>query len=412
MPLFSKEETKSLVIRPDGKTLSCYSCGLMYEARNPKLKPSGNFRKKIMVVSEAPTLMDDANGVLWSDQDGELLERTLRRFGYDLHEDCISISAVNCVPLVPKKRIARAPVNFEIDCCRKIVMGYVKRYKPSVIIVLGKFALYSIIGNRWNKDFGKFEKWRGWAIPDQDLGCWVCPVYAPNLVRHMDKEEMTRVWEEDIKNALYHSKLEHRKYAEPEIVYLKDDLSVLRSIKNFSTIAFDYEATGLKPHGKEHKIVCASVAVSEDLVYVFPIPKKRRLLLPFTDLLENELIKKMAHNMKYERHWSLHKLGVKVKGWHWDSMLAAHILDNRQEITGLKFQTYVQFGIIDYSSEIEPWLKGMDDKDANSMNRLLEFVQNEDNMMKVLKYCAYDSIYEYRLAMWQQRVIEENSLPF
>ncbi len=41
--------------------------------------------------------------------------------------------------------------------------------------------------------------------------------------------------------------------------------------------------------------------------------------------------------MKYEDTWSREKLKQQGKGWLWDSMIAAHILDNRPGVTGLKF---------------------------------------------------------------------------
>ena len=62
------------------------------------------------------------------------------------------------------------------------------------------------------------------------------------------------------------------------------------------------------------------------------------------------------------------RLRQPVRGWYWDSMIAAHILNNQAGVSGLKFQTYVHFGVIDYSSEISPYLKS-DDKSANGINK-------------------------------------------
>jgi hypothetical protein len=115
----------------------------------------------------------------------------------------------------------------------------------------------------------------------------------------------------------------------------------------------------------------------------------------------------MAHNIKYEDTWCKHRLRTEVKNWEFDSMLAAHILDNREGITSLKFQTYVNFGTIDYASKVYPYLMGTDYKNANSHNRIFEADQED-----LLFYCGCDSIYEYRLAMRQIRQMNYSFLPF
>jgi DNA polymerase-1 len=63
---------------------------------------------------------------------------------------------------------------------------------------------------------------------------------------------------------------------------------------------------------------------------------------------------------------------------------------------------HVQFGIIDYDSEVSSFLKTSGEH-ANQINRLEEYMQSERGEKEVLKYCALDSIYEYRLAMWQRK---------
>jgi len=83
-------------------------------------------------------------------------------------------------------------------------------------------------------------------------------------------------------------------------------------------------------------------------------------------------------------------------------MQAAHIIDNRQGICGLKFQTYICFGVGDYSSEISPYLKGVDKKDANSLNTVLELCESKEGKKKLLTYCGFDTIYQYRLAILQK----------
>jgi hypothetical protein len=89
-------------------------------------------------------------------------------------------------------------------------------------------------------------------------------------------------------------------------------------------------------------------------------------------------------------------------------MIMAHILDNRPGVTSLKFQAYVQFGIVDYASAITPYLRSKDSSNGNSINRIFELLSKPGGMQMLLKYVGYDAIMEYRLAKQQQAEL----LPF
>lgn len=392
----------------NGKIHSCVSCGLHKHCESPKMKPYGNFKKGIVCLGEAPGKIEDERGRPWQGKTGRLLNRTLRKFGIDLFEDCLSLNSVNCRP--PENR---TPTKDEINTCRRYVLKTINNeYSPKLILLLGNSAIYSLIGYRWKKDLGGITKWRGWTIPDQDFGSWICPVFHPSYIERSDSKEVVTVWENDIEQALNKLNEPFPKHIKPEIEIITD-LSALNKIQDSSDmlIAFDYETTGLKPQEKGHRIVCASIADKENHCYVFLMPNTRKELKPFLDLLGNASIQKMAHNIKFEDTWSNIRLKQKVENWFFDSMLAAHVLDNRYGITGLKFQTYVNFGIIDYSSEIEPYLRGKG-KSANDFNSVDKLLMTSEGITKLLYYCSLDSIYEYRLAMKQLEIMDHSFLPF
>lgn len=413
---FSKIQTASIV-RPDGRKVSCNSCGLYKNPHSPKMKPYGNFEKGIMCIGECPSETDDVRGKPFQGKGGRLLKETFAELGFDLFNDCINLYAINCRPLDKEGKTAKVKP-FEIECCRRIVLAAINQYKPKVIILLGGDAVRSVIGNRWKKELGKIDKWRGWTIPDQDLKTWICPVFSADFVElsqsgKVPKPEILNVWKQDLEKALALSEeLDFPVYKEPTIHYIDETrLDVLDMIKS-GKIAFDYESTSLKPHQKGHKIVCVSIATGHDDVFAFMMPKKKNLQQPFIRLMEDENVKKIAHNIKFEKGWTLNILGTVVKNWFMDTMLAAHVLDNRTGITGLKFMTLVSFGIYDYSSEISPILEGIDKKNSNSPNKLESFVKDKESAKKVLRYCALDSIFCYRLHLLQLEQIKQMQLPF
>jgi hypothetical protein len=86
-------------------------------------------------------------------------------------------------------------------------------------------------------------------------------------------------------------------------------------------------------------------------------------------------------------------------------MLAAHILDNRRGVCSLKFQTYINFGVVGYDDFTAPFLKGADAKNSNSMNKIRDIWQDRNGREKLLKYCGLDSLFTYRLAVKQKGLL-------
>lgn len=411
---FTGKQTES-ASRPDGKAYSCVSCGLYTKVRNPRMKPYGNFKKQIMVIGEAPGEEEDRTGKPWQGTVGRLLQRKCKELGIDLFEDCVSINAVHCRP-TDEHGANRGPTNYEISCCRRRTLQIVDEYMPKVIILAGNSAVYSLLGHRWKRDLGGITKWRGWCIPDQDLKAWVCPVFHPSYVERLSEgfgdnktSEAMVIWTRDLERAFGMVDVSFPKYKTPEIEII-EDLRVFDKMK-WGWIAFDYETTGLKPYASGHRIVAASIAYDEDYCYSFPFPPTRQKRQPFVRLLEDRNVGKIAHNMKFEDTWTAVKLKTNVVGWDWDTMLATHVLDNRPGITSLKFQVYVNFGVIDYDSEISEYLQGKT-SDGNSVNRIDELLSLPHGIDKLLRYCGLDSVYAYRLAVKQVDKMNYKFLPF
>ncbi len=404
---FSRKETESKS-RPDGKFYSCATCGLYKKASTPKMKPWGDYKKSIMIINDTPSEADDDIGKPWQGPSGMFFKKVLKEHKINVQKDCITIQAVRCTPY-NKDNEHIGCSSRDITFCRRFALNYIKEYQPKIIILCGINAINSIIGHRWKKDLGTINKWRGWVIPDQDFKSWLAPITHPKDIVGQ-KDDIHRVlFHQDISRIADHVEKPWPRLKKYDIKYIKD-LSILNTI-NTGQVAIDYETTGIKPHANGHRIICAAVADSPDHAYTFLIPTKKKERQPLIDLLARHTVGKMAHNMKYEENWSVNRLKQSVVSWEWDSMVAAHILDNRSGITGLKFQTYVHFGVVDYASEINTYLSS-NSKDGNSLNRIKEILLDERKIKELLKYCALDVIFERRLAEKQMELMNWNHLPF
>jgi len=359
------------------------------------MEPFGNFSKGILNIGEAPEEIDDQKGKQWQGPAGRDLQRAYNKLGIDLFEDCLNINAINCRP--PDDR---APTNYEIACCRKRILQIIKQRQPKIIVLLGNSALESLLGHRWGGNF-IITKWRGWNIPDRDFGAWVCPIFHPNFVNQSKTKLARTIWMQDLTLIQLMLDTPFPTWTDEKTQVEIVDLPTIKKLPNL--ISIDYETTGLKPHGAGHRIVVASIATSPDHAYSFLMPKSRRERQPFVDILANPAIGKMAHHIKFEDTWSAVRLRQPVVNWKWCSMQAAHVLDNRFGITGLKFQAFVNFGVLDYSEEVGSFLEGADKKNGNSLNRIFELLKKPGGKKELLTYCGLDTIYEYKLAMKQMK---------
>lgn len=405
---FNKEALQGPAYKSEKGVLSCASCGLYKFAMNPKIKPYGEFRKGIMVVGEAPGEDEDLKGRPWQGKMGRALQHKYRQLGVDLFKDCISINAVNCRP-VDGKGNNRPPSDHEVGCCRQKVLAAIKEYQPKVIILQGGSAVSSLItGHRWKGSQSGITTWRGWAIPDREFNAWVCPTFHPSFIERQEKNEAGVIWEGDLKRAF--AKAEHplldRTKSEGDCVIVTHDVELVLSTllrQPPPLLAFDIESTGLKPYNKEdHKIVSISFCGEWNKAWAIPMPTEPKHLRLLKRLLEGPDIKKIAANMKMEDNWLVTLLDINTDPWFFDTMQAAHILDNRPNINSLKFQAYVRFGTPNYDQEVSPYLKS---PHPNVPNKIMELISTKEGFRKLLLYNGIDSLSTFRLAMIQMKEI-------
>ncbi len=348
--------------------IGCNACGLYKSCLTPKMKATGGGKEGILIVGEAPGAEEDKRQTQFCGETGRFLERKLADAGIKMNTDCRKINAVNCRP--PRNA---TPTPLQIDSCRTFLFEEIQSFKPKLILLAGGSAVQSFLGHRikWKEETFSISKWRGWAIPDQDYQAWVVPVFHPSYVKRNEEGgdySSTLYLEQDLEMAVrlagapfpalnyeietFDTRQGHtRDYIRGKLLQL-----IRRADRELFELAFDYETTGLKPQRKGHQIVSIAYCDDRDKATAFLFHPD--LMDAWSAVLRHRNILKIASNLKFEDAWSRVILNTAPRGWLWDTMLAAHVLDNRPGITGLKFQTYVRLGKIDYSSHIEPFLSG------------------------------------------------------
>lgn len=383
----------------------CIKCHLDRGCSSPKMPPSGKGEKGLLVIAEAPGRKEDEEGIQLIGKAGQIIRRSLKKVGIDLDRDCRKTNAVICRP--PKNR---TPTDKEIQACRPHVWKEIKEFCPKVILICGGAALESFLGHRWNEALGGINRWRGWAIPDREVGAWVVPTFHPSYIdRNKNNPAVSVVFERDIQRAVELLEVPFPQYEDEmkAVKIIDNDLDLrykLESLyrearKEKRLTAFDYETTGLKPYKEGHRIVSASICLeySQGYSFMFP-PHDSEACSWFTRILETPSIPKTAHNIKFEDTWSVVALNARVRNWKWCSMQAAHILDNRPKVSGLDFQAYVNFGLLPWGGEVTPYLKSPGG--GNEFNKI-----DKAPRRKLLEYGGIDSLVQYRLAIKQMEEI-------
>lgn len=391
------------------KTRNCSACQMHRNCESPMLPAIGKCEKGILIIEAYPSATEDLMGRLGVGEAHQLLEETLHDLGIDLLRDCAKVTCLACHPTDVKKLNKQAPY------CAPGLNADIAKFKPKVIILLGSMPIVRIIGDVWKKGIADATGevvyyWRGFKIPSKKHNCWLAPMDSPSSLVKAKRNEFTTKYNAFVRDLKEAVALIHEEPKTADIdstCHVLDDNKAVEYLQNVLTvkpphISFDYETTGIKPYNKNMKAVCVSLCFQADYAVAFMLNKNTIPL--FREVLQCDEIGKTAHNMRMELLWSVCKLKV-APNFVWDSILATHILDSRAGICSLKFQSFVNFGVEDYSAEIQKYIVPDSTKEnsGNAINQIDEAPQEQ-----LLKYCAADSLLEFLLTEKQMGLLTDS----
>lgn len=356
------------------------------------MKPYGLGRKQVLIVGEAPGETEDEEGRPFIGKAGQRLRETLSSIGILMDKDCVTTNALICRP--PHNA---TPDEKRIDWCRPNLSNAIKETEPRVIITLGRAALVSVIKNHWKGNVRTLDQWSGWKIP---IGgkYWVCPTYHPSYLLRSNSPLLDQHFSDHLEEAFAIKRdppalSESDKYVE----LLYDEHHVYAALREIAErggwAAIDIETNCLKPEYEKARIYCCSVSNGKKTVAYPWIGKNIETTKKF---IRSPRIQMIGAQIKMEERWFQKEFGVGVIDWGWDTVIAAHCLDNRAGITSLKFQVFVQFGIETYNENVEPYLE----QHKGHLNRI-----HEVELGTLLEYNGHDTLFTYHLARKQRKML-------
>lgn len=406
---FSAEELDAVGIDGPGNG-ECDKCGLSTTCKTPQMGYTGQGQRGILIVAECPSEADDRSGAPMMGDTGLWFKDVLRKKGIDLEVDCWKTNAVACHPTKMKEH---KPTKAHIKHCHPRLMKTIAELKPKFIWLLGADAITSYFSERENNC--TVERWRGLCIPDTERGAWILPMYHPLFAIMKEKDNhFQSLFDKDLTYAIKCS----RHTEAPEAMSLRgakilkkyeDVVDALTAVIENppDRMTLDYETTGLKPYRKDHKIASISFCCDYDTAYSFPYEYREHFTSAqltvigdlWIEILLNPAIKKIIHNQKFEDMWTREMFGIETANLWWCSMNTAHILDNRKEFCGLKFQSFIRWDIPDYSASISKFLKSVE---GTPYNRVMEAPLND-----LLLYGSIDSLLTFRLQEEQEHELKD-----
>lgn len=380
----------------------CGACGLYRSCLSPKMKPYGQGRKRILVVGEAPGETEDQDDRPFVGEAGQLLRQSLARAGVDLDEDCWTTNAIICRP--PGNKIPNEKV---VEYCRPNLTHTVRELNPEVIILLGHTAVKSMIGGIWKTAVGSISRWVGWQIPAQRPNAWVCPTWHPSYLLRTRDRILEADFDRHLREAVnkpgrpwevlpdYASKI--------EVIFDPEKAAaILREWRELGgTFAVDYENNCLQPETEGGEIVCCSVCREGERTIAFPW--HGAAIQATGELLHADNCRFIAAGIKHEDRWTRRQFGKGVRHWFWCTMTAQHVIDNRKEICGLKFQAFIYFGAEAYDEHISQFFE-------TRGNKKLNLVKDEVDLRQLLVYCGTDTYLEFILCFHQRQILSQQLL--
>jgi DNA polymerase len=175
-PFFSDGELGEIKISNQDEQ-DCNACGLHRTCISPKMPITGEGRRGIFILAEAPGGTEDEQNQQLVGDAGKFLRKLLKQRGFDLDRDFWKMNSLSCRP--PKNR---KPKRKELQLCKKNYMKEIDTLKPKFIWLFGAAAIESFFMDRFKDEDNKFTptRWRGLCIPDPVTNAWIIPMFHPS----------------------------------------------------------------------------------------------------------------------------------------------------------------------------------------------------------------------------------------
>jgi len=119
----------------------CTRCDL-HENRSGIMFGRGSQEAELFIISEYPNIVDDAEGLLFSGPDGDLLAKMLAAINLDMEQVYLG-SIVKC-----RASAEKPPNSKEVAACLPFLMAQIAAVSPKVICTMGTLAAHVLLKSK------------------------------------------------------------------------------------------------------------------------------------------------------------------------------------------------------------------------------------------------------------------------
>lgn len=346
---------------PDIKVYNCDSCGLSKKCKSPNIGRQGQGHMNILFIDQCPNRTEDIKNAFFIGSTGDLLREKCNLFGIDLDRDAICVHSVRCFPGVDEQGRNLNPTSEQLLSCRAKLIQDIQEIKPQLIVCLGKFAMKAILQPEYPDKALEIENIHGLTFPIHKYGCWVGATFRPSDFIYQKDERLnhTAVFVDDLAEIFSFLSVPLPQPLKEEgnvlITSVDEAVTFLEDITGTDEpIAFDFETNSLTPYITDPRILTMSFALDSSAAVCIPLDYivnsdtqartfdddgLARIAIAMKHFLASST-PKIVQNTNMENCWSMAIFGQEMVNFVYDTMIGAHILNCRDETTGLKFQAF------------------------------------------------------------------------
>ncbi len=363
---FERKKRPACGGRPKAKKIyDCDTCGLHRRCRTPKMERFGDGRKKILIIGQCPGRVEDRKGKPLVGPSGRLLKRMFEYVGIDMDADCWRQNIVQCYPGQNDRGEDKEPTKEQYKCCSERILKDIEETQPKLIICLGGPAINAILKTLNMKGFTAGQM-HGKVVPFHEFNCWVGCSYHPAFFRYRSQKKDKYPDDEiilgyDLANIIsYLDQPLPRPLSREGNRHLTNVDEAVEFIKNLirenKPTAYDYEATELFPWLETADLLTISAANHVDYGGVIPLKlsndngtaifsrREQEVILDAWREFLRSRVPKVVQNINMEEIWGRMFLDQPADNIIHDTMIAAHVINNNSNTTGLGFQALMLAG--------------------------------------------------------------------
>jgi len=137
----AEKTIEKLLDKLESEVSVCTACPL-HHGRTHTVFGKGNPRAAVMFIGEGPGRDEDLKGEPFVGRSGQLLTKILAAIGLE-RDDVYITNMVKCRP--PQNR---DPMEEEVRCCERYLIGQIELIKPRLICALGRIAAQWLLGTK------------------------------------------------------------------------------------------------------------------------------------------------------------------------------------------------------------------------------------------------------------------------